>query len=484
MKISSWIRALIILTLSFLGVSATASAQGPAGDWVSGISCQNLSSVSVANVALSFYPEGNGTAVLTYADPNPIPANASRSYFTPSTPQGIPANFLGSVVVSSSQPMACNVNTQTTGTGTQVDPYRVGRSAGFTESQIAPTMFAPQVMKKLAGTWSSYIAVQNTGNAALLVNVDYLDRFGTSIPTASESFTIPAKSNKVFYQDDNNNLPLGFLGSATISGDGSTNIAVIVNFFNDGANFSTSQFHSYNGFGSGANKLLVPRLVRTFYGYNSGLTIQNVGSTSTNFTVTFEFFGDTYVYNSSTIGAGAAVFLYLPDVSVIDPVDAIPIGLRIGSAVIQADPGGSIIAIINEDNRGGPGIPEERTGQGSTYNAILDGTQSTSVFFVQVSRNVAGIFSGGFQVSNTTNSSGTCNFTYIGASAADETNVSLPANGTISKYAPNITNLPDGFNDSVIAVCTQPIIGIANLAAEPGSGRFGDSFSQSNGLNQ
>jgi hypothetical protein len=474
----------VILGLLILGITATASAQAPPGDWISGITCQNLSGTTDANIALSFYAEGNGTAVLTYNDPNPVPSNGSRNYFTPSSPPGIPSDFLGSVVVSSTQPMSCNVNTQTTGAGTQGDPYRIGTSSGFDENQIATTMYAPQVMKSLAGIWSSYIAVQNTGDSAVLTNINYKDRFGASVPGAAESFTIPAKSNKVFYQDSNSGLSSDFLGSATITGDGSTKLAVIVNFYNSGADYTTSQFHSYNGFGAGANKLLIPRVVRSFYGYNSGLTIQNVGGSPTTVAITFYFAGSPYVYNSPSIASGASLFLYAPNVTELNPVDGLSEGLRIGNAVVQAAQGGTIIAIINEDNRGGPGVPAERLGQGSTYNAILDGSQTVNAFFVQVPRNAGGIFSGGFMVANTTGSAGTCDFTYSGVPAASETGVPLPANGNISKYAPNVANLPDGFNSSVTAVCTQAVVGIANLAAEPGSGKYGDSFTQSNGLNQ
>jgi hypothetical protein len=151
--------------------------------------------------------------------------------------------------------------------------------------------------------------------------------------------------------------------------------------------------------------------------------------------------------------------------------------------VITAAVGGEVVAIVNEDNRGGAGIPVERAGQGSTYNAIADGTQTTTVSFAQIARKAGGIFSGGFQISNTTNIAGTCDITYAGAAAANET-VTLPASGSISRYGPNVANLPDGFNAGVSATCTQPVVGISNMAVEPGTGKYGDTFLQGNGLNR
>ena len=473
-----------ILALVFALVPG-ASAGAPAGNWVSGIACQNLSATEQATITLYFYQEGSSTPALSYNDPTPIPPGGSRNYYTPSSPPGVPEGFLGSVVVASDQPLACNVNTQTTGTGSSSDPYRMATSAGFADTQTAPTMFAPQVMKNLAGTWSSYIAVQNTSNADVPVTVSYTDRNGNSLPAATETATIKAQSNKVFYQTDNTNLVNGFVGAATIDADdGVSGLAVTVNFYNSGASPDTAQFQSYNGFGGGANKLFVPRIVRNYYGYNGGLSIQNVGDTSATVTVTFNFAGNTYTYNSGSIAPGAALALYAPNITELNPVDALNVTQRFGSAVIQASSGDSVVAIVNEDNRGGSGVPAERIGQGSTYNAIADGSQTSTVFFAQVTRKAGIVFSGGFQVANSTGTAGTCDISYNADTGANESGVPLPANGSIARYAPNVANLNDGYNASVTVSCNQPILGIANLAAEPGSGKLGDSATTANGLNQ
>jgi hypothetical protein len=478
--------SLVTILVFLLALVPAAYAGPPPGNWVSGIACQNLSSTDAASITLYFYQEGNSTPSLTYPDPNPIPPNGSRNYYTPSSPPGVPEGFLGSVVVASNTPMACNVNTQTTGAGTTSDPYRMGTSAGFADTETSPTMYAPQVMKNLAGTFSSYIAVQNTTTAATNVTVSYKDRFGAAIPAATETVSIPGQSNHVFYQTDNANLPAGFLGAATISAqDGTSGLAVTVNFYNSGSSSSTAQLHSYNGFASGANKLLAPRVVRNYYGYNGGMSIQNVGSSATTVSIDFTFAGGTsFSYNSPSIAPGAALALYAPDMAALAGVDALPVTHRFGSAVIQAAPGGQIVAIINEDNRGGAGVPAERVGQGTTYNAILDGTQTNDVFLAQVPRKAGGIFSGGFQVANTTATAGTCSITYNNDPDANETGVNLPANGAIARYAPNVANLNDGYNASVTVSCNRAIVAISNFAAEPGSGRFGDSFTQANGLNQ
>lgn len=474
---------LVMIVILSMALVPAAAAGAPPGTWVSGISCQNLSATDIATITLSFYPTDNSVAALNYNDT--IAAGGSRNYFTPSTPPGLPTSFLGSAVVSSDQPVTCNINTQSTGSGTNTNPYRFSTSAGFSSNDTAPTMYAPQVMKNLAGAWSSYIAVQNSENAAVAVTVSYKDSAGNPVSAATEGVTIPANSNHVFYQTDNTNLPTGFIGAATISAnDGTSKLAVMVNFYNNASSSSTAQFHSYSGFNSGANKLYVPRVVRNFYGYNSGLSIQNVGGSSTTVSIDFTIGGNTYSYTSPSINPGAALSLYLPNVTQLALVDSLPMGTRYGGAVITAAVGGAVVAIVNEDNRGGAGIPVERAGQGSTYNAIADGTQTSTISFAQIARKAGGVFSGGFQITNTTNTVGTCDITYSGVASANETGVTLPASGSISRYAPNVANLPNGFNASVSATCTQPVVGISNMAVEPGTGKYGDTFLQGNGLNR
>ena len=340
-------------------------------------------------------------------------------------------------------------------------------------------------MKNLAGTWSSYIAVQNTELSDVSVTISYKDSAGNTVAAAEETATIKAQSNKVFYQTDNAGLANGFVGAATIKANPDTSkLAVTVNFYNSGTSSSTAQLHSYNGFSSGAQKLYVPRIVRNFYGYNGGLSIQNISeSTATTVSIKFFFAGNTYNYTSPSIAPGAALALYAPNMSELAPVDSLAENVRFGSAEITSA-SADVVAIVNEDNRGGASVPAERVGQGSSYNAIPDGNQSTTVFFAQITRRAGGIFSGGFQVANTLNTAGTCSITYSGASAANESNVPLPANGSIARYGPTVSNLPDGFNSSVNVTCTQNIVGISNLAAEPGTGKYGDSFTQGNGLNQ
>jgi len=479
--------AIVILTLA---ITPLVSAQGPSGNWGSIIACQNLDPVKATEITFTFYAANDGSAVLSYSDT--IPASGSKIFDTADPALNVPVDFIGSVVVSSSNPVACSTNTKTMGDGSSENPYRLASSSGLSDTITASSMVAPQVMKDFGG-WNSYVVVQNTSNSDATVEISYRERDGSPVAAATETETIAAFSSKVFYQDTNVELPSNFIGSAKVTATNPANalIAVLVNFYNLGDTSGTSQFHSYNGFSTGADKLYVPRVVRQFYGYNGGIAIQNIGTVDTAVTITFNFDGNSYVYHTSTIQANAALPLYVPDLVELDPVASLPISRRFGSAILEVDePGALIVAIINEDNRGnsndndGKPVPIERVGQGSTYSAISAGTESKTLYFQQVMSKVDGVISGGFQISNVTNQAGMCDIIFYGAPEANLIGHPIDANGSLSMYAPDIPNMPDGFNAGVTAICTVNVIGIANAAAEPDSNKVGDSFLQNNALNQ
>lgn len=480
---------MLMAALALVATSFTsANAQGPTGGWSSGIACQNLDSGQDATVTLTFYREGSSALAIEF--PGTIAAGGSRNWLTTSgvSMPGFPTNFTGAGVISSSTELACNINTQSTGAGSTGSPYRMGTASGFNEAQASPVMYMPQVIKGAAG-FNSYFAVQNIANTEVTVNVQYFLSNGTEVTAAAESSTIPAQSSKVFYQAANANLPAGFNGGAKVSAaDGSTKLAVVVALYKDGTQYSTSQFQSYNGAAEGANKVYVPRFVRKLLGNNSGIAVQNVGNVATAMTAVFNFQGTEYVVPSpSAIAPGASWLLYAPSIGQLAPVDALTESLRQGSAVITTSVAeAKIIATVNEDNN----VPTAGTrfGQGSTYNAINAGLESNTVFIAQFTKKAVGeTFSSGFQVSNTTGTAGTCDIVYTAQPAINETGVPLPANGSIVRWALTGTNpamvaMNTNYNAAVKVTCTVPVTGIVNMSAY--GDKYGDSFTQTAGLNQ
>lgn len=455
--------AFVVVALVAMALPFAAYAQGPSGTYASGISCVNLGDAE-ATYNITFYDaSGAQSGQLS----GTISAGGNVQYFTPNVSE-IPSGFLGSAVVSSDQPVACSVNTQTS-SGTT----RVGTSNGVSSDDTGSTLYATQVLNDLGG-FTSYVAVQNASDSAADVTATFYDNTGSSVH--SETETIPGNSSHVFYQDDGN-LPAGFIGSATFEAvDGTTPLAGTVNFFNDGSSADTAQFLSYNTFTSGANQVFLPRLAKNIsgLGYTSGFSCQNLGPGSAdvemNVTFTDQSDGSTVTATLSRTGLseGQAWAAYLGNATGTD-LDGVSRGY--GSAVVNST-GGEVACTVNEDVR----APFSNAGQGSTYSGISDGQQSTTMFFPQVVALGNDSFQGGFQIANTTGNATTCDYEFSdGTTVAGQ---SLDANGSNSVFAPNHVS---SFNGSVTVTCGEPIVGIYNLTIFGGDG---DPFATNNGVNQ
>lgn len=474
---SKWFRVLLVVAVVVVGVqlgTLLVGAQG--GTYVSGFTVQNQDAVNAANVTIRFYwaegTPGAGTVAHTITDV--IDAGKSKTWFTPSVP-GLPDGFIGSVVVESDRPVAAIVNTQTpSGTGSSPsNPNRVGTASGVLEAQTGTNMYVTQIMKNFYG-WGSYIAVQNTTGDLASVTVRYYDIAGVQIATNTQS--LHAYSTYVFRQESEAGLPSGFAGSAKVEANKA--VAVICNFYNAGTMDTTAQFHSYNGLAGGATKIYAPRIVKDYYGYQSGLKVQNVGTLATVVTVQYTFGGSTYTQTSPSIGPGQAWGPYMGTASQVPELAGVA---GSGSAIFTSS-GQPIVATVNEDNR--------TMGRGVTYNGFLDGSATSTVLFPQITSKYYGYCSG-VQIMNVTTAPHSCTVTYSMAGRADVTvgTGTIAAGQSWSQFAPNVPGMTMDFNGAAVVSCDGNFVGIANMSHRNDIDvrwptNFGDNFTTYNGINK
>lgn len=449
----------VILVVSLIASWSVHSAYAfPGGTWVSGVTVANLDSTD-AIVRIDFYNQ-NGTLALSF-DGGTIPGNGSKTWYLPSHVTGLPSPFIGSAVVSSDKPIAAIVNTQIPSGS---NPMRVGTSTGVGSAQAAPTVYAPQLMRGFSG-WNSYCAVQNTGPTPVTVKASYYNAAGAQVLTRTQS--IQPYAMYIFDQETEAGLSAGQLYSAKFEGDATHPLAVVCNFYNSGADANTSQFHSYNGMGMGGQKLFIPRLVKDFYYYQSGLRIQNIGTEVLSVTVTYYFGGNQYTQVSPNIGPGQAWGPYMGAPAQLPPAMATVSGS--GSAVVEVNnptPNKLIIGIVNEDNRVNP------AGRGVTYEAALESEASDTLIFPQVTSEYYG-YSSGIQFQKVEPGTATCTLSFSAfgpISAFQMTGITLTDdNPSYGLFAPNATGMipgpaNDNYNGAVTVNCTKKIVGIANLS--------------------
>lgn len=474
----------VLVVLAIVGVMLAATVSGafafPSGTWVSGVTVANLSA-DTATVMITFY-NPDGSVALDFSG-GTIAGNKAKTWYLPSAVSGLPSGFLGSAVVLADQPVAATVNTQLP-SGT--NPMRVGTSTGVGEP--SPTMYATQLMKGFYD-WNSYCAVQNAGSTAFTVRAEFYNVGGTLADT--DEVSIPAFASHIFDQSVDGELANGVY-SAKFIGDEEHPLGVVCNFYNSGTNASTSQFHSYNGISQGGTKLFLPRVVKDFYNYQSGLRVQNVGSVDLTVTVTYAFGAKTYTQTSPSIGPGQAWGPYLGSEAQLPATMAGVSGAGSAEVAINGDlTNKAIIATVNEDNRVSP------AGRGVTYEGALASEASLTLIFPQVTSEYYG-YSSGIQIAKVAAGPSSCTACYSAAGAVaafcDPFTLS-DTNPSWSQFAPNASGMiaglaNDNYNGSVTVTCTgQPVIGISNLSFRyDRDNRYGnllgDSFTTARGINQ
>ena len=277
---------------------------------------QNATS-SLVNVTVQII-NASGTVVATQTANN-VPAYASTS-FDQTGLAGLSTNVAYSAKITGTGPLAVESNIY--GQGSSVNqlfsytPFSGGSTAAY----------APVIMNNYYG-YITALTVQNLGTNIANVTVTY----GTG---TVQNQQINPSAAYVFYTP-NAGLPSGVLTSAIIASD-----QPIVALVNEQNNYDRAA--SYSAFASGSTKVSVPIVLRRYYNYNTSVTCQNVGSSSTNMTITYN---NAATSSQNNIPHNGTALFYQPT----DP--GLSDGFN-GSATITTS-GQPIVCVVNEDENEG-----------------------------------------------------------------------------------------------------------------------------------
>ncbi|HVB97526.1 MAG TPA: hypothetical protein VNG11_07315, partial [Chloroflexota bacterium] len=247
-----------------------------------------------------------------------IPANGS--WTVNGTNDNITTTFVGSAVVSGSQPVAVEINQSN---GSILFSY-TGSGAG------SPTVYAPLLMNNNRG-YSTGLQIQNTSSSATTVSL-YLNGSSTPVPGAT-GIALAAGQSVTWYPIPG--TAAGFVGSGTVQ---SSNGATLLGAVNE-LDTITGQGMTYDAFNNGTQTVSMPLIMFNNRGYFTGEQIQNVGTCST--TVDFSINGT--VVDSRAIGVGQSYTWFS------NTANPIPGGGAVAGATAHArDSCGSIVGIVNE----------------------------------------------------------------------------------------------------------------------------------------
>ena len=470
------INALLVVVMVILSMSLIpANAQTGLPALCSGVQLQNTNTTLSAQVNMEFYKEGDNDGAANYTHgPITLAKSASQSYYIPNVLPSTVPDGIYAVVVYSSEVLNSLVNENScSGSTAYVGASHSGvRQSTDTSTAMragSPVYLAFVLSRAYApASWSSALAVQNAGSAtATNVRVDF---YTSGSPTPVETFTNnDLKAGETWYLDLSSgtyattNLN-GFSGSAKITAD--QPVAAVANY----APGNGSKLLSYNGVTGGGQTLYAPQVTKHFAAgdYTSGITLYNLGTSSTPISIEFYRSGETtplYTLPAS-VGGSAAYVLYFGNIA-----DAnLPTNFN-GTAVVKVTSGSNeIVGITNMDSA---------AGQSAAINMIPWKERAYDLYMPQIVRTAFGGFESGWQVVNTTSSSLTLTIEYW----KDDNTLTftdhkpLPAKSALTNYVGSAafeSTIGDNWNGGAIIKVdgdAGTIVGQGNFVApNPGDG--------------
>ncbi len=229
--------------------------------WNSHLSIQNLTGAA-QTVNVDFY---NGTATSIDTETLSVPAYSSWHLDVAGITE-VPDGFNGSVVVTAAGPVAA-IDNQTNDTLGNTQDYNAFSSG-------ATTMYCAALYQQYY-TWDTSLNVQNVGTTTTTVDIAYSD--GTT--TTKE---LGPNAAFLFLQAGETHTAATFSAVVTSAEP----IVAVVNAANP-----VNQAQTYTCVPAGAMSFYAPIVEKNYYGWDSGVQIQNLSSTDANVTLTYEVEG-------------------------------------------------------------------------------------------------------------------------------------------------------------------------------------------------
>lgn len=326
----------LVLAFSLVGFNApNAYAQGFGVSWDSSFQVLNLGDVN-ADIDIYYYNPDGTLAIDPVADV--VNVGESNTYFPVHAPDG----FNGSVVVSSSQPIAVIsnlvINTPAKGLGSYV---------AFPNG--AATIFFPLVMKGNPTPTRSTTTfnVQNTGADEVDITVDFTPEAGSTyveVPDITATIPMGAAATFDLYAMDEFAAIDKWVGSVTVMVGDAVNDSIAGVATTVDLRYATAyQLGTYNAFVKGSDTVVLPLIQEANNGNRTSVNCQNLSQTET-VTVTVDYIPETgYAAKASETLAdvppnGVAVFLQQPS--------GVP--TWVGAATVTSDPAAPLACVVNQ----------------------------------------------------------------------------------------------------------------------------------------
>lgn len=468
--------AALMLTMVVTGVASGQSISAlPGGGWWTSAGIQNVGT-DTANVMLTAYPASPSDSA-TYSKSTTIAKDGSVTFLPGSTAAGtidvgLPASFVGSMVLSSDQPLVAigqignnKLSSPPLGTvgGYASEMYR-GMSSG------AATISFPTVKNNFGGK-TSFFYVQATGSDVTVVatvktnnsvshTANYSIKANKSVLMSVGDFSPTIASTGC--GSDANTSPC--VGSLSVTATGGNIVGVALETDTSVAPATRVQAASMFAPTDASTSVYCPVFKNNYVNRYTGVTVQNASGADLTVYATFTASaGGSGTYRASlAVPAGASRTFS----GQIPNVGGFPSGAY-GSMVITST--GNIVAAVNEANFNAP--PYKAT----TYTCFAAGGATQKIALPQFKENFGSNITGvSVQNVGAADTNITAKFTCAGTTYTAAA-IPLAKGSTYTYYNPSSTidwvgtRMPNAVLCAVVVTANQNIVGIGQEAMPSGS---------------
>lgn len=311
-----------------------------------------------ANPQIQYYDHNGSNLNLQSSSCSNLAANGECSPFNPFT-QAVG----GTAVLTSDQPLAVLV-AESTPFGGSAYPVAAGASS---------SLIVPLAINGALG-FGTQLSVFNGGTNSTNVTVNFFDQSGVQLPAATKTNLLAAHSSLNLDQTGlDSNLPAGFYGWATVSGDVGSQLVAQVLEQNSRVHFVALA----NAEAKAQATLYAPAIFNhAFGGFVTGANLVNPGASPVTVNITYySQDGTAYTAPAFSIAAHAIQPIYQGGHSggTGVPANGLPDGF-VGAAAISTSNGGLVMA-VNEQG----GTTQSGTAQSGTYLAVASGANQVGL---------------------------------------------------------------------------------------------------------
>lgn len=285
---------------------------------------------SNATVSVEYVPGSSGSA---YVAPDVVIPPGASATFDQRDLAALGTQFVGSAIITSDVPVVATVM-QVGETYQNMMGYN-----GFTSGSASVSM--PLIMSNNSGFYTGY-QVQNVGNAATTVTIDYGANIGGTFNPVDDSATLDPGESMTFLQNTGQFATETYIGSATITSTGEPVVAIVNQVLMGAVALGTA----YNGVDPAAatNQVSAPLIMANNSGFYTGIQVMNVGGSAVQVTVD---------YGPNIAGA----FNPTDEVVTIQPGDSYNSiqnsgawtgNTYVGSLTVTGPAGSQLVMIVNE----------------------------------------------------------------------------------------------------------------------------------------